>query len=115
MDWSVRSHLGLQPEDDAGLDGLLHPGWSPVASELRRQLRRYPGGGAVCVYCRGRCVLDLWGGVKDDAGGAWQRETMSPSFSTTKGVASTLLHILRDRGLGQQLGPLHSSEGECSR
>jgi CubicO group peptidase (beta-lactamase class C family) len=70
-----------------------------VADALRWQLAAYPGGAAACVYHRGECVVDLWGGVRDHAGSAWTRETMAPSFSTTKGVASTLVHVLADRGL----------------
>ncbi|HSP98870.1 MAG TPA: serine hydrolase domain-containing protein [Candidatus Dormibacteraeota bacterium] len=77
----------------------MHPDFNPVATVFRTILGRFPGGGAVCVYHRGACVLDLWGGVRDGAGQSWTRETMAPSFSTTKGVASTLLHIMVDRGL----------------
>lgn len=81
------------------LDGHIHPDFAAVESTLRHQLRNYPGGAAVCVYHRGECVVDLWGGYKDDAGTLWTRDTMAPSFSTTKGVAATLLHIYADRGL----------------
>jgi len=81
------------------IDGWLHPDFLPVARSLRTQIRRYDGGAAVCVYHRGRCVVDLWGGVSDRAGTQWQQDTMAPSFSTTKGVASTLVHIMVDRGL----------------
>lgn len=81
------------------LDGCIHPDFQPVEHTLREQLRRYPGGAAVCVYHRGEKVVDLWGGFKDDAGALWQRDTMAPSFSTSKGVAATLLHIFADRGL----------------
>jgi len=81
------------------LEGRLHPTFSPVASVLRRQLQRSKGGAAVCIYHRGECVVDLWGGARDSAGTPWTRDTMSPSFSTTKGVASTILHRLVDRGL----------------
>jgi len=66
---------------------------------LRTLLRRYDGGAAVCVYHRGECVVDLWGGVRDRVGTPWQSDTMATSFSTTKGVASTLVHIMVDRGL----------------
>jgi CubicO group peptidase (beta-lactamase class C family) len=65
------------------LDGTLHPDFAGIASALQRQIRAYSGGGAVCVYHRG----------------PWTCDTMAPSFSTTKGVASTLLHIMVDRGL----------------
>jgi CubicO group peptidase (beta-lactamase class C family) len=70
-----------------------------VVDAFRQQLRAYPGGGAVCVYHEGECVVDLWGGARDRAGRPWSADTMSPSFSTTKGVASTLVHMMVDRGL----------------
>lgn len=81
------------------LDGYVHPAFAPVADSLGRLLASYGGGGAVSVYHHGECVVDIWGGVKDSQQNPWQRDTMSPSFSTTKGVASTLLHMLVDRGL----------------
>ncbi|MDX1648972.1 MAG: serine hydrolase domain-containing protein, partial [Myxococcota bacterium] len=81
------------------IDGALHPDFVGVARALREQIRRYPGGAGVCVYHRGECVVDLWGGRRDRAGRPWLHDTMSPSFSTTKGVASTLVHMMRDRGL----------------
>jgi len=81
------------------MDGFVHPDFLPVAAALRRQLETSPGGAAVCVYHHGECVADLWGGYRDEAGTPWSRDTMSPSFSTTKGVASTVLHIMADRGL----------------
>ena len=85
--------------DRPHLDGSLHPDFGEVAERLRAQLASTPGGAAVCVYHRGECVVDLWGGARDGEGRRWQADTMSPSFSTTKGVASTLMHILVDRGL----------------
>jgi len=81
------------------VDGFLHPDFYPMVTALRAQLTSYPGGAAVCVYHRGECVVDLWGGCRDRGGRPWTRDTMSPSFSTTKGVASTLLHMMVDRGL----------------
>jgi CubicO group peptidase (beta-lactamase class C family) len=81
------------------LDGRIHPDFYPVVGSLRELLRQYPGGAAVCAYHRGECVVDLWGGFQDASGTPWRRDTMSPSFSTTKGVASTLLHMMVDRGL----------------
>ncbi len=87
------------PRNAITLDGRLHPEFTPVASALRRQLQSYPGGAAVCVYHHGECVVDMWGGSKDRAGSPWEQDTMAPSFSTTKGVASTLLHMMADRGL----------------
>src|SRR5262245_44615163 len=81
------------------LQGSLHPDFAPIGVSLARLLpRRGPGGAAVCVYHRGEKVVDIWGGTRDAAGNPWQSDTLSTSFSTTKGVASTLLHVFADRG-----------------
>jgi CubicO group peptidase (beta-lactamase class C family) len=81
------------------LHGSLHPDFAPVGVSLSRILpRRGPGGASVCVYHRGEKVVDIWGGTRDAAGSPWQEDTLSVSFSTTKGVASTLLHVFADRG-----------------
>ena len=44
-------------------------------------------------------MVDLWGGFRNEAGKPWESDTLALSYSTTKGVASTLLHILADRDL----------------
>jgi CubicO group peptidase (beta-lactamase class C family) len=54
----------------------------------------------VCAYQHGERIIDLWAGSMgpDDARPV-QADTLFNSFSTTKGVAATALHILADRGL----------------
>ena len=82
------------------LHGSLHPDFAPVGVSLSRILpRRGPGGASVCVYHRGVKVVDIWGGTRDAAGSPWQEDTLSLSYSTSKGVASTLMHMCVDRGL----------------
>jgi CubicO group peptidase (beta-lactamase class C family) len=82
------------------LHGSIHPDFANVARTLRRILpKRGPGGAAVCVYHKGEKVVDAWGGTRDTGGTPWAEDTLSISFSTTKGVASTLLHLYADRGL----------------
>ena len=80
------------------MEGRIHPDFWPIAKTLKAQLPADgKGGAAVCVYHRGRKVIDLWGGTRDDNGTPWTPDTVSLSYSTTKGIASTLLHILADR------------------
>jgi CubicO group peptidase (beta-lactamase class C family) len=56
-------------------------------------------GGALVVRQRGRTVLDLCAGWADRAQTRpWLPETLALSFSTTKGVASTVVHRLAERG-----------------
>jgi CubicO group peptidase (beta-lactamase class C family) len=82
------------------LQGFIHPDFESVGRALERQLPRSGrGGAAVCVYHRGEKVVDCWGGARDENGSAWQEDTLALSYSTSKGVASTLMHILVDRGL----------------
>ncbi|MEM8497986.1 MAG: serine hydrolase domain-containing protein [Pseudomonadota bacterium] len=80
------------------IDGYCHEDFQDVDSEFLRQLKLTPGGAAICVYHHGERVVDLWGGYRDESGSLWLKDTMAPSFSTTKGVCSTLLHIFADRG-----------------
>ena len=78
-----------------------------MAQSLTRLLPRDgAGGAALCIYYRGECVVDLWGGTRDSAGNPWAEDTLALSWSTTKGVLSTLLHMLVDRGLAAYDAPV---------
>ncbi len=81
------------------ISGVAEAPFWPVVHAFERQLDSTGGGAAVCVYHEGRKVVDLWGGVRDEAGQPWCQDTMAMSFSTSKGITSTLIHILVDRGL----------------
>lgn len=81
------------------LYGDVRPDYADVAASLIRQIPQdKAAGAAVCVYHHGESVVDIWGGVKDSTRNPWQQDTTAPSFSTTKGVLSTLVHILVDQG-----------------
>ena len=56
--------LRIRRRETLHLDGRIHPDFQGVEATLRDQLRNYPGGAAVCVYHRGDCVVDLWGGLQ---------------------------------------------------
>jgi CubicO group peptidase (beta-lactamase class C family) len=82
------------------IEGHVHPDFWRVARVFERIIPRSGNGGAaLCVYHRGEKVVDLWGGTQDENGTPWRADTLALSYSTTKGVASTLLHVLVDRGL----------------
>ncbi len=89
------------------LDGFVDPNYADIAAVLVRQIpQKGLGGSAVCVYHDSRKVVDVWGGTRDDEGNAWLADTTAPSFSTTKGVMSTLVHILVDKGLAAYDDPI---------
>lgn len=58
------------------------------------------GGGALSVYLDGQPVVDVWTGWSDRRGRRhWNADTGTMVFSATKGMASTVIHRLVDRGL----------------
>ena len=60
---------------------------------------RHELGGACCVYHRGRKVVDLWGGIRNQATGEpWEQDTMVVVHSATKGLAAMTLAIAHSRG-----------------
>lgn len=56
-------------------------------------------GAAVAVWVDGDLVVNLWGGYADAAGRRrWRENTLASVFSGTKGLTSTCVHLLADRG-----------------
>lgn len=56
-------------------------------------------GAAVAVWVEGDLVVDLWGGHTDAAARRpWRRDTLASVFSGSKGLTSTCIHLLADRG-----------------
>ena len=87
------------------MDGWIRAGFEDVARVFRSQLRRTTGGAAVAAYHRGELVVDLWGGRRTEDE-PWEHDTLAMCFSTTKGVTSTALHLLADRGLIEYDAPV---------
>jgi CubicO group peptidase (beta-lactamase class C family) len=56
-------------------------------------------GASVHVTLEGRTVVDLWGGVRNREGEAWEEDTVSIVFSCTKGASALCAHMAADRGL----------------
>ncbi len=84
----------------AEIHGSVDDGFESVADAFRTNFAEHGDiGAAVCVYHRGRPVVDLWGGDADrTAGRAWEQDTIQLVFSTTKGMAATCVHLLVERG-----------------
>ena len=53
----------------------------------------------VAAYVDGKLVLNAWAGVADAVSGRTvDADTLFPVFSTTKGMAATIIHLLVERG-----------------
>ncbi len=63
--------------------------------ELRNEL-----GAACCIYHRGEKVVDLWGGIRNEATGEpWEEDTMVLVWSTTKGLSALAMALAHSHGL----------------
>ncbi|MFB9248386.1 serine hydrolase domain-containing protein [Sphaerisporangium melleum] len=80
--------------------GAADEGFSAVADVFARNFTDFGElGAAVTVYAGGRPVVDLWGGVADPrTGRPWERDTVVPVFSCTKGIVSICVHLLAQQG-----------------
>ena len=83
------------------IHGSVAPGFGPVRRAFAQNFsERGEVGAGVCVYRRGEPVVDLWAGVADPASGrSWDEDTLALTFSTTKGVTATCVHVLVERGV----------------
>jgi len=83
----------MLPEPIVG--GFVAPGFEHCFDAFRAGLTKGEELGAACaVHWNGQTVVDLWGGTADAVSAQpWERDTLVPVFSVTKGVAA--LCILR--------------------
>ena len=80
--------------------GWVEPGWEAVADTfvgIGAGLRET--GGNLAVYHDGRRVVNLWGGLSDIRSRCrWTDRTLATYFSCTKGMTTTVVHRLIQRG-----------------
>lgn len=81
--------------------GFVKPAFEAVREAFVENFeRRKELGAACCVYYRGEKVVDLWGGIRNNATGEpWEADTMALVFSTTKGLAAMAMALAHSRGL----------------
>lgn len=98
--------------NDPAIGGTCAPGFEKVREAF---VGNFTGGdevgAAVAVWVEGDLVVNLWGGYSDsgaDSAAAnaahsprrrpWREDTLASVFSGTKGLTSTCVHLLADRG-----------------
>lgn len=85
----------------ADIGGWVADDFEPVLDAFAENFdSRGEVGAAVCVYVHGRPVVDLWGGLADATEGrAWESDTVTLVYSSTKGVTAVLANLLVERGV----------------
>jgi CubicO group peptidase (beta-lactamase class C family) len=84
-----------------GHEPLVAPGFGNVADAFLRTIADDGrSGAAMSVWIDGAPVIDLWGGVADvRTGRPFTFDTLSVTWSCTKGIASVLIAMLVERGM----------------
>lgn len=80
---------------------VVEPGFEPVVDAFLANFRhRGDLGAALAVYIGDKPLIDVWAGYRDRAGTLpWQRDTMAPVFSSTKGVSALVVASMVSRKL----------------
>lgn len=64
-------------------------------------------GAAVAIWVDGELVVNLWAGWADEARTRpWTEDTLAPVYSGTKGLMSTCVHMLVERGVLDLYAPV---------
>lgn len=81
--------------------GAYDPSFTRLVNTFARLFpKRAPGGGALSIYLDGVPVVDVWTGWESNRTATrWSADTGAMVFSATKGLASTVIHRLADRGV----------------
>lgn len=91
----------LKSTRSSSISGFVKPGFEAVREAFVENFeRRNELGAACCIYYRGEKVVDLWGGIRNEATGEpWEEDTMVIVYSATKGLASLAMALAHSRGL----------------
>lgn len=86
--------------DDIPVAGHCAPEFAGVRAAFEQNFtERGELGAAVAVWVDGQLVINLWGGHADAARTRpWTEDTLAPVYSGSKGLTSTCVHLLAERG-----------------
>ncbi len=87
--------------DGVEIQGHVAPGFEPVRDAFEANFSERGEIGACFAAERdGECLVDLWAGHRDaERREPWERDTLTTTYSTTKGIAALCCAMLVDRGL----------------
>ena len=86
--------------DQTQISGTCAPEFEAVRDNFLTNFTDHDDvGAAVAVWVEGDLVVNLWGGHADSGRRRpWRENTLASVFSGTKGLTSTCVHLLADRG-----------------
>lgn len=95
-----RHQLSKIRVDESMIHGPAAPAFREVEVEFKRNFAERGELGAACaVYYKGKKVVDLWGGYRDDGTcSPWEEDTIVHIFSATKGLSALAIALAHSRG-----------------
>ncbi len=86
----------------------MKPGFEAVKETFIENFKqRNELGAACCIYYKGERVVDLWGGIRNEATGeSWEEDTMVLVWSTTKGLSALAMALAHSQGLYEYHEPI---------
>lgn len=89
----------LPVSETVKVEGVVAKGYEGVREAFAAGQTSDIGGAQLCVYRHGREVVNLWCGRDKANNRPFTSETVSVIFSAGKGIVTTCLHMLVERGL----------------
>ncbi|KAJ5166756.1 uncharacterized protein N7482_005537 [Penicillium canariense] len=85
----------------ADVRGYCDPSFTSVRELLEQRIASgVEIGASLCINIEGKNVVDIWGGYADEAHTRpWEKDTLSPVWSSSKVVTNLAANLLADRGL----------------
>lgn len=82
------------------VQGYVAPGWESVGIAFEQNLTDgLDIGATLCVYYRGKCVVDLSGGWKDEnKKDQYTSDTLQLVFSASKGIMAAAIALCVEKG-----------------
>jgi len=94
--------MSLESEGEfmVAIEGACEPRFSRVRDAFAAAFsRNREVGAAIAFMVDGEMVVDLWAGhLAADKKRPWTRDTIANTYSTTKGMTATCIHVLVERG-----------------
>ncbi|MFW9994393.1 MAG: serine hydrolase domain-containing protein [Candidatus Odinarchaeota archaeon] len=99
------------------ISGFVKSGFETVREAFAENFERHNElGAACCIYHHGEKVVDLWGGIRNEATEEpWEEDTMVIVWSTTKGLAGLAMALAHSQGLFDYDDPISKYWPEFSQ
>lgn len=87
--------------ENIGIYGSVEPEFETVREVFEENFEyRNELGAACCIYYKGKKVVDLWGGIRNETTSEpWEENTMVLVWSTTKGLSALAMALAHSQGL----------------